>query len=111
MNIEIVGTIYKIQDQQDFASGFSKKTIIVQEESDKYPQEYPIDFIKDKIALADGLSEGDRVSLHCNLQGREWVGHDKWFLSLSCWKVEELDEHGFANNTKESEEEEDDFPF
>lgn len=96
MNIEISGTIYRIKDTETFGSGFQKREVIIRDDNEKYPQEYPVEFTKDRIALVDEFTEGDKINVVCSLNGREWAGHDKWFMSLSAWKVEMLSKSGKA---------------
>ena len=87
-SIDITGEIIKIKDKQTFASGFEKQEVIIRDDSGKYPDDYPLEFVKDKIEKVASLRVGDTATFSCNLRGREWEGRDKWFLSLGCWKVE-----------------------
>ena len=87
-SITIKGTVVRVKDQQTFGSGFTKQEIVVCDSSDKYPQELLVEFVKDKVDLIKGIQKGDVVTVAVNLEGREWEGHDKWFLSLKAWKIE-----------------------
>ena len=108
--LKIKGTVEKIQEPQTFSSGFRKQTVIISCNTGEYPQEYPVEFLKDRISLVDDLSEDMLVEVTCALKGREWVGHDKWFLSLNCFEVKQL-EASEQDIHEELDDDADDFPF
>lgn len=79
------GKVKLIQDAQTFASGFTKKEIVVTVEDGKYPQDINIEFLQDKVSLLDGLSVGQEVEVDFDLRGREYNG--RYFNSLNGWKI------------------------
>lgn len=83
--IEIKGTVETILEIQEFASGFRKRTIVVNT-GGKYPQTVPIDFAKEKIDLLDNLATGQEVAIGVNVRGNEYNG--KYYVSLAGWKVD-----------------------
>jgi hypothetical protein len=83
--IEIKGTVETILEIQEFASGFKKRTIVVNT-GGKYPQTVPIDFAKEKIDLLDNLAKGQEVTIGVNVRGNEYNG--KYYASLAGWKVD-----------------------
>ena len=83
--IEIKGTVETILEIQEFASGFKKRTIVVNT-GGKYPQTVPIDFAKEKIDLLDNLANGQEVAIGVNIRGNEYNG--KYYVSLAGWKVD-----------------------
>jgi hypothetical protein len=86
--IKIEGDVIRKSAIETFGSGFQKLQIVVRTDGE-YPQELPIEFHKDKADLAHKMiNEGDRVELQCNLRGREWQGHDRWFLSLVAFRFD-----------------------
>ena len=84
-NIEIKGTVETILEIQEFASGFKKRTIVVNT-GGKYPQMVPIEFAKEKINLLDSLTNGQEVTIGVNIRGNEYNG--KYYVSLAGWKVD-----------------------
>lgn len=50
---EINGTIKQIGETQQFASGFQKRSFIVTDDDPKYPQDIPLEFVKDGCARLD----------------------------------------------------------
>lgn len=97
--IEIKGTVETILEILEFASGFKKRTIVVNT-GGKYPQTVPIDFAKEKIDLLDNLAKGQEVTIGVNIRGNEYNG--KYYVSLAGWKVD-------AGSIAVAEE--DDIPF
>ena len=77
--MKINGTIKLIQDVQQFDSGFSKRLMVVTTK-ETYPQDLPIEFIKDKTSLLDTLKVRQEVEVSINLRGSEWNG--KYFASI-----------------------------
>lgn len=90
--MELQGTIKKIFDIQEFASGFQKREMVLLTQ-EQYPQPINIEFLSDKISLLDNLREGENVKVSINIRGREWVnpqGETKYFNSITGWRVERL---------------------
>ncbi|MBF0471495.1 MAG: DUF3127 domain-containing protein [Gammaproteobacteria bacterium] len=58
MAYELTGKVKLLQEPQTFASGFSKREMVVTVEDGKYPQEFNLEFLQDKMSLLDDLSEG-----------------------------------------------------
>jgi len=86
--IKIEGDVIRKSEIETFGSGFQKLQIVVRTDGE-YPQELPVEFHKDKADVAHKMiQEGDRVELQCNLRGREWQGHDRWFASLVAFRFD-----------------------
>ena len=58
---EFVGTVKKIGDVQTFASGFSKRELVVTSEGERFPQDVMFEFLKEKADLLAPLSEDERL--------------------------------------------------
>ncbi len=125
--MELQGTVKKIFETQTFASGFQKREMVLLTQ-EQYPQPINIEFLSDKIALLDTISEGDDVKVGINIRGREWTspqGEVKYFNSITGWRVEKVSGGGFtdpvvapaAGNSSPAassdpfEDEDDDLPF
>lgn len=90
MSLELNGTIKKIGETQNFASGFQKAELILLTE-EQYPQPINIEFIQDKIHILDAVKVGDSATIHINLRGREWTspqGEVRYFNSITGWKID-----------------------
>ena len=82
---------------QTFASGFSKRELVVEEERDgKWANVVAFSFKKDNAVLLDGMSPGVRVKVGFAVDGREWTdpktGKVRYFSDLTALRLERLDE-------------------
>ena len=100
MAYELTGTIKQTGEVQTFASGFSKREIVITTEGDRFPQDIALEALKEKMEILDGFSAGDRVKASFDIRGREYKG--RHFVNLVVWKLEKLD--GSAPAIEESEE-------
>lgn len=88
---ETRGTLKWIGDVQTFPSGFSKREFVVTTQ-DKYPQDLKFEVVKDKIAILDDFATGVPVVVNFDIRGNEYNG--RYFVSLSCWKLQAGDGDG-----------------
>ena len=112
--MEVVGKIKVVGELETFASGFTKKLLVLTTD-DQYPQNIGIEFMKDKIDLLNGYAVGQDVKVSINLGGREWInpeGEAKYFNSVTGWRIEKAEgaPEAFTPPTA-LEEQEDDLPF
>lgn len=89
MAYDLTGKIKLIQDPQTFASGFTKREMVVTVEDGKYPQDINLEFLQDKVSLLDSFSEGQQVKVSFDIRGREYNG--RYFNNLVGWKIEAED--------------------
>ena len=122
MSIVIKGVIKLIKETETFDSGFYKRQIVVTEDG-QYPNDIPIDFLKDKSDVLDNFGIGQEVNVSVNIRGSEYNG--KNYVSLNGWKIEVLDSPSTAPtfepikeqnfmpipNMDNEEEEHSDLPF
>lgn len=89
--MEIQGRIKQIFATESVgANGFQKRDLVITTE-EQYPSDIIIQFTQSKCALLDTLRVGQRVNVHFNLQGREWIspqGEVKYFNTVLGWKIE-----------------------
>ena len=85
--MDIQGKIKIIGELQTFDSGFSKLQIVVTT-AEQYPNDLPIDFLKDKTDILQNYNVGDDVKIGINLRGSEYEG--KYYASIIGWKIERL---------------------
>ena len=93
---EFTGKVKGVGELQTFASGFSKRELVVEEERDgRWPNVVAFSFKKDNAALLDGMSPGVRVKVGFAVDGREWTdsktGKVRYFSDLTALKLERLD--------------------
>jgi hypothetical protein len=83
---EASGKIKLISDTQTFPSGFSKREFVVTTGDGKYPQDLKFEMVKDKCSILDTYKEGSDVKVSFDIRGNEYNG--KYYVNLSCWKLE-----------------------
>ena len=105
---ETTGIVHKICDPETRGSGdkkFTSQTLVLATEPGKYEQFPAWEFGEKRMGELKDLRVGDTVKVEWNLRGRRWDGPkgEKWFTTLSGWKVtidetkprgEEPDENG-----------------
>lgn len=85
MAYDLTGTVKLIQEPQTFASGFTKREMVVTVEDGKYPQEINLEFVQDKVALLDTVQVGQQVTVTFDIRGREYNG--RYFNNLQAWRI------------------------
>ena len=78
--MEITGKVVKLKPIETFQSGFQKRTVVVKT-AEQYPQELPIDFLKDAVDKLVDISEGSNVKVGVNF--------DSAPRSIGDWKIVE----------------------
>lgn len=97
---EYTGVVEKVLATQTFASGFSKRDIVLTDDvgSDtKWPNHIAFTFKKDAASVLDTVKEGQRVKIRFAIDGREWTnpqGQVKYFTDLTGLKLDMLNEDG-----------------
>ena len=94
---EFTGKVKGVGELQTFASGFSKRDLVVEEERDgRWPNVVAFAFKKDNAAKLDGIVPGMRVKVGFAVDGREWTdpktGKVRYFSDLTALRLERLDE-------------------
>jgi hypothetical protein len=97
MTIEIKGEIKLIGELQTFDSGFTKQQLVVTEPG-QYPNDIPIDFLKDKADYLQNFNVGDSVVVNANVKGSEYNG--KYYVGLTAWTIKkDVDANSQPANT------------
>ena len=102
--MEIQGRIKQIFAPESVgANGFQKRDLVITTE-EQYPNDIIIQFTQSKCALLDTLQVGQRVKVHFNLQGREWIspqGDVKYFNTVVGWKIELIQTTNVTQHTQQ----------
>lgn len=92
MSYEFTGVVKAIKPVMTFASGFAKREAVIRSEEERYPQDVPFEFTKDRMNLLDTVKEGDRVTVSFDIRGNESRQQPgRYFVSLSAWKLVKAD--------------------
>lgn len=87
------GTVLKVEATQTFASGFQKRTIIIDNSNpgDKYKNPVSFTFTKDHCKDLDGIVEGMVVEVKGFFNGRAWdnpkTGKTQYFNENYCYRT------------------------
>ena len=104
MDYILKGKLLKKFDTVEISDTFKKREFIVEQVTTIKDRQFedPIKFqvTGDRCQIFDGINEGDEISVHFNLRGREWVKEDRsgYFVNLEAWKID-------GTNTEEKKEE------
>ena len=90
---ELTGRIRRIGEQQSFASGFTKREVVVEQPGgERGPVPVPIVFKNDEVSLVDTLAVGAEIKVGFTVEGREWQDPKterlRCFCDLTAHKVE-----------------------
>ena len=94
---EFTGKVKGVGELQTFASGFSKRDLVVEEErAGNWPNVVAFAFKKERVALLDGIVSGTRVKVGFAVDGREWTDPKtrkvRYFSDLTALCLDRLDE-------------------
>ena len=93
---EITGTVKRIGELKKFASGFSKRELVI-DSGKRDGQENPLSFQfkKENAKFLDGLGCGAKVKITFAIDGREWTdpktNEVKCFCDLTALKMEVIE--------------------
>lgn len=94
MSYELKGKLYKVFATENKTDTFQAREFVV-ETQENYPQLIKFQLTQDKCALLDNYNEGEQISVHFDLRGREW--NEKFFTNLQAWKLEKGADAGAAS--------------
>ena len=94
---EFTGTVKAVGELQTFASGFTKRELVVEEErAGNWPNVVAFAFKKDNAAKLEGVVPGLRVKVGFAVDGREWTDPKtrkvRYFSDLTALRLDRLDE-------------------
>lgn len=112
MSLQLTGKIKLIGDVQTFDSGFRKVEFVITTNDEKYPQDVKFEIVQDKVDDFIKYNKvGASVDVDFNVRGNEYK--EKYYVSLSAWKVFKSDANKPATDIGVPVEElaTDDLPF
>lgn len=86
MAFDVEGKLHKKFDTEQKTDSFRAREFVIEIASGQYPQMIKFQLTQDKCDLLDAYNEGDDLSVHFDLRGREWNG--KYFTNLNAWRVD-----------------------
>jgi len=117
--MQITGTLKVKKQEQAVSDRFKKREFILTDSSSQYPQHISFQLTQDRCPLLDNVQEGEIITVHFNLRGREWTspqGEVKYFNTLEAWKIDRNQTDGFSQQAPPFQESmpasgNDDLPF
>ena len=98
---DYTGVVEEVLPVQSFASGFTKRDVIIGNDIDspsKYPNPVKFTFKKDNCAILDNVHKGQRAKIRFAIDSRIWndpkTGKNKFFTDLTALKFELVEGDG-----------------
>lgn len=86
MAFQVDGKLHKVFDTEQKTGNFRAREFVIEVVDGKFPQMVKFQLTQDKCELIDNHSEGDQLTVHFDLRGREW--NDRYFTNLNAWRIE-----------------------
>lgn len=86
MAFQVQGKLYKTFDIEKKTETFQAREFILEISESQYPQLIKFQLTQDKCELIDPYQDGETLTVHFDLRGREW--NDRYFTNLNAWKLE-----------------------
>jgi hypothetical protein len=86
-SFSITGTVVSVGHTEKKTETFSIRQLVLCRKDGKFEQYNVFEAINDRADLLHGLMEGEEVTVHFDLRGRQW--ENKTFNQLVIWKVEQ----------------------
>ncbi len=93
MAFEVNGKLHRAFDTEQKTEKFRAREFVLEVEEGQYPQLVKFQLTQEKCDLLDNYNEGDELTVHFDLRGREWNG--KYFTNLNAWRIDSV-----ATNTE-----------
>ena len=87
----MTGVVEVIFDTEHVSDKFQKRTFVLNDMQEKYPQKISFQCVQDKVSLLNSIGEGQEVEVAFNVRGREWKspqGELKYFNTLEAWRID-----------------------
>ena len=85
MSYETTGVIRAIFPTESRSDKFSRRDFVLEIPDGNYPQLIKFQAVQELCGLLDNHAEGETVTVHFDLRGREWNG--KYLTNLNAWKI------------------------
>jgi len=86
MAFQVDGKLHKIFDTEQKSEKFRAREFVIEIVDGNYAQMIKFQLTQDKCEMIDDHTEGDEITVHFNLRGREW--NERFFTNLDAWRIE-----------------------
>ena len=95
------GIVHVVEETKTYGQkGFQKRLVVLEQDTGRFTNYIPVEFIRDNCASADDLNIGDDVEISYQLSGRKWQrdpnSEVKYFLTAEALSFKKLAEGGGA---------------
>ena len=122
---KVRGIVHLVEETKTYGQkGFRKRLVVLEQDTGRFTNYIPVEFIRDNCEMADDLNIGDDVEISYQLSGRKWQrdpnSEVKFFLTAEAlsFKVLSGDSKASAPSSEdandafaESNYDESDIPF
>ena len=118
------GIVHLVEETKTYGQkGFQKRLVVLEQDTGRFTNFIPVEFIRDNCSAADDLNVGDDVEISYQLSGRKWQrdpdSEVKYFLTAEALSFKKMAagaatdaDGGSANDAfAESNYDEGDIPF
>jgi len=86
MAFQVAGKLHKVFPTEQKTEKFQAREFVIEISESQYPQMIKFQLTQEKCELIDEYGEGEEITVHFDLRGREW--NEKYFTNLNAWKLE-----------------------
>ena len=86
MAFQVDGKLHKVFKTEQKSEKFRAREFVIEIVDGNYAQMIKFQLTQDKCELIDEHQEGDEITVHFNLRGREW--NERFFTNLDAWRIE-----------------------
>ena len=110
----VQGKVHVIEDAKTYGqNGFRKRLVVLEQETGRFTNYIPLEFVQDACDSVDGMSTGDNVEIRFRLNGRKWQKDSssevKYFLNAEALSFKVLGA-GAAASAESSPKKQDEEP-
>ena len=86
MAFQVDGKLHKIFNTEQKSEKFRAREFVIEIVDGNYTQMIKFQLTQDKCEMIEEHKEGDEITVHFNLRGREW--NERFFTNLDAWRIE-----------------------
>ena len=119
----VQGKVHVIEDTKTYGqNGFRKRLVVLEQETGRFTNYVPLEFVQDACDSADEINSGDNLEIRYRLNGRKWQkdanSEVKYFLNAEALSFKVLGAAATSESSSKQDEEPpgyedaaDDIPF
>ena len=74
----VQGVVHLVEPTKTYGqNGFRKRLVVLEQETGRFTNYIPFEFVQDSCDSVDGLKKGDQVQIRYRLSGRRWQKDEK----------------------------------